>query len=219
MMKEKTAQVAAGAGFLAALGFFQFGYPYHLMCREQLNLFVYDWDYIRRTYNGVGWLARFACDFLEQFFHLPVVGPLVIALLLVGIGAAVFGICRHFLGRWPSLAVAALFYAWSFLRETENLFNTRYTLVMLGYLGLVLLALRFKGVWRKCAAALLLLACGIWALGAPAHRYYGALWGTPSIRYDKIIGVDTEVSRERWDKVARLSEEDLMSTEACWLTL
>lgn len=214
MRKDKTAIIAVGAGFLTALGFFQFGYPYHLMRREQLNLFVYDWDYIRRTYHGVGWLARFTCDFLEQFFHLPVVGPLVIALLLTGIGTGVYKICRHFLGRWPSLAMAALFYAWSFLRETENLFSTRYTLVVLGYLGLILLALRFNGVWRKSAAAVLMLACGIWALGSPAHRYYGALWGTPSIRYDKIIGVDTEVSRERWDKVIRLSEEDLMSTEA-----
>jgi hypothetical protein len=216
MKGGKVPYLAAGAGFLTAFGFFQFGYPYHLMRREQLNLFVFDWDYIGRTYKGVGWLARLACDFLEQFFHLPVAGPLVIALLLTGIGVAVFMICRHFLGRWPSLVIAALFYAWSFLRETENLFSTRYTLVVLGYLGLILLAFRFKGGWRKCVAAVLLLACGIWPLGAPAHHYYGALWGTPSIRYDKIIGVDTEVSRERWDKVVRLSNEDLMSTEACY---
>lgn len=208
--------MVAGVGFLASFCFFLFAYPYHLMRREQLNLFLYDWDYIGRTYRGVGWLARLCRDFLEQFFHLPVAGPLIVSLALVGIGAAAYAICRHFMGRWPSLAVGAAFFVWSFLRETENLFSTRYTLAVLGYLALVLLALRFKGAWRKGVAAVVLLALGAWSLGAPVHHYYGALWGKPSLRYDKIIGVDTEVSREHWDKVARISREDLLSTEACY---
>ncbi len=67
--------MVAGVGFLASFCFFLFAYPYHLMRREQLNLFLYDWDYIGRTYRGVGWLARLCCDFLEQFFHLPAGDP------------------------------------------------------------------------------------------------------------------------------------------------
>jgi len=121
LQKKHIGPLASALAFLAAFGFFQFAYPYHLMRREQMTLFVYDWDYIRQTYGGTGWLARFVCDFLDQFFHLPVVGPLVVALLLTAIGVVVYRICRRFIGQWPSLAVAALFYAWSFLRETENL--------------------------------------------------------------------------------------------------
>ena len=100
---------STGAAFFAALGFFALAYPYHLMRREQMTLFVYDWDYIRQTYGGTGWLARFVCDFLDQFFHLPAVGPVVVALLLTAIGVVVYRICRRCLGQWPSLAVAALF--------------------------------------------------------------------------------------------------------------
>ena len=205
--------MAAGA-FLAAFGFFFLAYPYHLMRREQMTLFVYDWDYIRQTYRGGEWLSRFACDFLDQFFHLPTVGPLIVALLLTGIGYVVYRICRHFLGQGLSLGVAALFYAWSFLRETENLYSTRYTLVVLGYLALVLAALQLKKLWMKPVACLLFLAFGAWALGAPAHKYYGKWWGTPEIAYDRMIGLDTEVDRENWDKVLRLSEKDLYMTEA-----
>ena len=137
---------AAALAFLAAFGFFQFAYPYHLIRREQMTLFVYDWDYLRQTYGGDGWLARLVSDFLEQFFHLPVVGPLVVALLLTGIGAVAYKISRKFLGRWPSLAIGAAFYVWSFFRETGNLYITRYTVVMLAYLALVLLAL---ACWRS----------------------------------------------------------------------
>ena len=43
--------------FLAAFGFFLFVYPYHLIRREQQTLFLFDWDYIRQTYGGTGWLA------------------------------------------------------------------------------------------------------------------------------------------------------------------
>ena len=117
--------VFAGLGFLAAWGFFQFAHPYHLIRREQLDLFLFDGDYLRQTYRGTGWLARLCGDFLEQFFHLPAVGPLVVALLLTGIGAVVYRICRRFLGHWPALGVAALFFAGSFLRETGGFYLTR----------------------------------------------------------------------------------------------
>ena len=208
--------LASALAFLAAYGFFQFAYPYHLVRREQMTLFVYDWDYITQTYRGAGWFARFFSDFLEQFFHLPVVGPLVVALLLTGIGAVAYRICRHFLGQWPSFGIAAAFYAWSFLRETGNLYITRYTVVMLAYLALVLLALQCRRVWQRPVAAVALVAAGAWFLGSPFHQYYGKAWDTPRLSYDRVIGLDAEVARERWDKVIRLSKKDLYMTEASY---
>ena len=207
---------AAGLAFLGAYGFFQFAYPYHLMRREQMTLFLYDWKYIRQTYHGDGWLVRFVCDFLDQFFGLPVVGPLVVALLLLGIGYVTYRICRKALGQWPSLAIAAVLFLWSFFRETENLYSTRYTLVTLGYLSLLLAAFSFRKVWMKALAALLFLAFGVWSLGSPYNSYYGKLWGTPILAYDKVIGLDTEINREHWDKVIKRSGKDLYMTEATY---
>ncbi|MBR5432763.1 MAG: hypothetical protein IK119_10360, partial [Bacteroidales bacterium] len=212
--REHSGAVASGLAFLGAYGFFQLAYPYHLMRREQMTLFLYDWDYIRQTYTGSGWLVRFVCDFLDQFFLLPVVGPLVVALLLFGIGFVTYKICRKFFGHWPSLAVAAVLFTWSFFRETENLYSTRYTLVVLGYLSLLLAALSFRKVWMKPVAALLFLAFGVWSLGSPVNDYYGKLWGTPVLAYDKVIGLDTEINREHWDKVIKRSRKDLYMTEA-----
>ena len=208
--------IFAGAGFLAAWGFFQFAYPYHLVRREGLDLFLFDGDYIRQTYRGAGWLARLFGDFLEQFFHLPVAGPLVVALLLTGIGAVVYRICRHFLGRWPALGVAALLFGWSFLRETDGFYLTRYTVAVLGYLSLVLLALQLRRAWARPVVAALLLAAGAWALGAPFHKEYGRAWSVPDFRLERVFGLDAEVARERWDRVLRLSETDLSVEEASY---
>ena len=205
---------AAALGFLSAFLFFQFAYPYHLIKREQANLFVYDGDYIAATYRGMGWLARFVTDFLEQFFHLPVAGPLVVALLVTGIGIVVYRILRRFLGVWPSLGIAALVFVWAFLRETGNIYTTRYTVVVLGYLSLILAALQFKKLWLKAVAAVLFLAFGVWALGSPYHKYYGMLWNTPTPGYERMIGLDAEIARENWDKVLELSKKDLYTVEA-----
>ena len=213
---EYAGPVAAAAGFLCTFAFFQFLYPYHLIRREQNNLFLFDWDYIFQTYRGQGWLARFVSDFLEQFFHLPVAGPFIVALLLTGIGFLAYRICRHFLGRWPSLGIAALVFAWSFLRETGNLYTTRYTVVALGFLALVLAALQFRKAWLKAVSAVVFLVIGAWALGSPYHHHYGKLWGVPNLEYDRVIGLDDEVSREHWDKVLKLSRKDLYMVEASY---
>lgn len=103
-LSNHTGAVAAAIGSAATFSFFLLAYPYHLMRREQMNLFLFDTDYIRQTYHGSGWMARFVCDFLDQFFGLPVVGPLVITLLLVAVGSVTYKICRKVLGKWPSLA-------------------------------------------------------------------------------------------------------------------
>ena len=214
--RKHVGPLAAGLAFLSSFCFFLFGYPYHLIKREQANLFVFDRDYIAATYRGMGALVRFVTDFLEQFFHLPVVGPLVIALLVTGIGIVTYRILRHFLGVWPSLGIAALVFLWSVLRETGNIYTTRYTVVVLGYLSLILAALQFKKAWQKIVAALVFLAIGVWALGSPYHKYYGMLWNTPEVGYDRMIGLDAEVARENWDKVLELSKKDLYTVEASY---
>ena len=211
-----SAELVIGKGQYRIQAFFLFAYPYHLMRREQQNLFLFDGAYIRETYRGVGFLGRFVSDFLEQFFLAAVPASLIVALLLTGIGVVVFRICRHFLGKWPSLGVAALFFAWSFLRETGNLYLTRYTVATLALLSLVLLALQFKNAWLKPVAAALLVGLGIWAFGSPVHKIYGKAWSVPNLPYERVVGLDTETYREHWDKVLQLSKVDLYTEEASY---
>ena len=212
----RTGLVAAALAFLGSWSFFLFAYPYHLMRREQQNLFLFDGAYIRETYRGVGFLGRFVSDFLEQFFLAAVPASLIVALLLTGIGVVVFRICRHFLGKWPSLGIATLFFAWSFLRETGNLYLTRYTVATLALLSLVLLALQFKNAWLKPVAAALLVGLGIWVFGSPVHKIYGKAWSVPNLPYERVVGLDTETYREHWDKVLQLSKVDLYTEEASY---
>lgn len=209
-------QIAASLSFLAAYVFFQVFEPYHLMRREQMSFFSFDWNYICQTYRGSGWLARFSSDFLEQFFCLPAAGPLVVALLLAAIGIVSYRICRRFAGMLPSLAIAFLLYLWSFAREADNVYITRYTLVVLCYLLLISAALRFRKTWMKAVACICFLSLGVWCLGSPYHYYFGKAFGKPGFKFEKVIGLDVEASREHWDKVIKLAEKDLYMTEASY---
>ena len=200
--------------FTAAFIFFQFAYPYHLIRREQMTLFVYDWAYIGQTYHGAGWLVRIAADFLEQFFLLPCVGPLIISILLTAIGYVSYAISRKFLNDKWSLAIAVIVFLWSFLRETGNLYMTRYTLAVLIYLSLALFTLNFLSFKGWPVAAVALAAFSVWSVGAPANRNYGRMWSLPSMRYERLMGMDVQVARENWDKVIELSKDDLHMTEA-----
>ena len=214
--KSRTGLIVTALAFLGSWGFFLFAYPYHLMRREQQNLFLIDGDYIRQTYRGAGWLARFLSDFLEQFYLSPVPASLIVALLLTGIGVVVYRICQHFLGKWPSLAVAAAFFIWSFLRETGNLYITRYTVVVLAYLSLILLAIQCRKGWQKALVAVLLLGFGAWSLASPFHKNYGKAINVPKFDHERVIALDVETSREHWDKVLKLSKKDLYTEEASY---
>lgn len=209
-MKKLSAIIA----FLASFLFFAIAYPYHLVRREQMNLFVYDWDYITQTYHGAGWFARFFSSFLDQFFCVPFLGPIIVAALLTAIAVVTYRIFRKFSGNGISMIAAVLMFAWSFMRECGNLYVTRYTVVTLGFLSLILLALQFKKLLAKAAAAIVFLGFGAWALGTPYNSNYGKLWSVPRIEYDRVIGLDAECARENWDKVLKLSRKDLHMREA-----
>lgn len=213
-ISPRSGYILPGVVFLLIFCFFLTLYPYHLLRREQLNLFVYDWDYIALNFKGIGWLSRLAGSFVDQFLCSRVLGPLFVALLLTAIATVVYRICCRFAGGRISILIAALVLIWSFLRECGNLYLTRYTIATLGFLCLILLALQFKTVLVKALSAILLLGLGAWALGAPYDSVYGKLWTVPTMESERLFGLDTEVAAGNWEKVLDLSEKDLYTPEA-----
>ena len=202
--------------FVVAFSFFLFAYPYHLMRREQQNLFLYDLAYIIRTYRGPGFVSRFLGDFLEQFFCIKILGVFVVSALLTLIAILVYKISRNFAGKKISFTVTLLFYIWSFSRETGNIYITQYTVAVAGYLFLVYLALKFRGAALKISSLLVFVALGIWLFGNPYHQYYGKLVGKPEFDNEKLIAMDVETFKENWDRVLDFADDKLLYNEACY---
>lgn len=203
--------------FVATALFFCSAYPYHLMRREQMTLFIYDIPYLLRTYGCVGGISTLIGDFVEQFYCIKIIGPIVVSTLLTTIGILSYRITRNFVGPKVSLGIAALIFFWSFLRETETRFLTQYTISFLGYLLCIYIAMNFKDTVSKVCALFSFLMIGTVLFGAPYHKNYGKLIGKPDFDYEKLIAMDIEASNEDWDKVLEISRNHLLYNEACYL--
>lgn len=215
-LQDRIRFIIPAVAFLAAFAFFAFAYPYHLMRREQLTLFLLNIPHILKTYAGPGGLARLLGDFLEQFYCFRLIGPIVVAALLTAIGALSYHICRSFAGKKISLLVAAIIFTWSFLRETETIYITQYTIAVAGYLLCIRAALKFRKTAVKLAALVAFVALGLWLFGSPYHKNYGKLIGKPDLDFEKLIALDVETSRENWDKVLDISKQNLLYNEAVY---
>ncbi len=216
MKKSKDIYYIAAA-FIVSFAFFAFAYPYHLIRREQMTLFVYNLPYIFNTYSRSGCIARVVGDFVEQFYCFRLTGPVVVSMLLTATGVLSYRIARNFTGKKVSFAIALLIFIWSLLRETETRYITQYTIASTGYLLCIYIALHFKKKTTKIYALPLSLLIGAYLFGSPYHKYYGKLLGRPDFEYEKLIALDVETFRENWDKVLEISNKDLLYNEACYM--
>lgn len=76
--------------------FFAFFYEHHLLFTEQLQLFLLTGDYFAEKMQLPGGLNGWAGGFLTQFWHIPVIGAMIISFLLVSIQTITKSILSEF---------------------------------------------------------------------------------------------------------------------------
>ena len=67
-----------------------------LCFQEQYQMFLFDTNYFLERIVLPGGLADYISEFLVQFYYMPVLGGVIIALLLIGIQAVVWGLKKHY---------------------------------------------------------------------------------------------------------------------------
>lgn len=67
-----------------------------LCFQEQYQMFLFDTGYFLERIVLAGGLADYISEFLVQFYYMPVLGGAIIALLLMGIQAAVWGLMKQY---------------------------------------------------------------------------------------------------------------------------
>lgn len=83
--------VIAGIFFVVCFAFFQWIYPNHLFFKEQMRIFLYTTDYFISFWDEPAWLSCYVGNFLIQFFHLTVIGPLIVTCVLCSYGTTLCG--------------------------------------------------------------------------------------------------------------------------------
>lgn len=81
---------------VAVVIFWAVPYVGGLCFQEQYQMFLFDTGYFLERIVLPGGLADYISEFLVQFYHIPVLGGAIIALLLIGIQAVVWGLMKQY---------------------------------------------------------------------------------------------------------------------------
>lgn len=141
---------------VAAWAFFGFAYRWHLLYLEGHQLFLWTGDYAREIFSHAGAAADYAARWIVQFYHLPALGAVFIALLLLALQQGVQRIATRMAGDafWPLGFVPSAVY-WAAMCDGN------YTIVgLLALTAAVWTARWIIGIGRDAArAAATALAC------------------------------------------------------------
>lgn len=147
-----------------------------LCFQEQYQMFLFDTGYFLERIVLPGGLADYISEFLVQFYYMPVLGGAIIALLLMGIQAAVWGLMKQYGARhdFPGYLLSFLpsIALWCAMGDQNVLLS--FVVALLGALVIGWIHNRFHNRLVKVVFELVSTALVYWFLG-PVVFLYAAL--------------------------------------------
>lgn len=147
-----------------------------LCSQEQYQMFLFDIGYFLERIVLPGGLADYISEFLVQFYYMPVLGGAIIALLLMGIQAAVWGLMKQYGARhdFPGYLLSFLpsIALWCAMGDQNVLLS--FVVALFGALVIGWIHNRFHNRLVKVVFELVSTALVYWFLG-PVVFLYAAL--------------------------------------------
>ena len=147
-----------------------------LCFQEQYQMFLFDTSYFLVRIVLPGGLADYISEFLIQFYYMPVLGGAIIALLLMGIQAAVWGLMKQYGARhdFPGYLLSFLpsIALWCAMGDQNVLLS--FVVALFGALVIGWIHNRFHNRLVKVVFELVSTALVYWFLG-PVVFLYAAL--------------------------------------------
>lgn len=193
-------------GVLACFFFFQCYYPYHLLHREQVSLFLYSEEFILDLLMQSGGGAILGGEFLTQFFYFIGGGATVITLLLFILGIVSYRSFRRFMGYGWALILSLAVCLWEGGRLCLVNYPLASTLSVIGIFTALLLVTPKgpKRFWKNTAVFVLIL------LFVPFQPMRGVkAWGKPNFYLEHLLAMDTNAYYGKWEKVGQLAQKDV----------
>ena len=161
---------------VAVMMFWAVPYMGGLCYQEQLQMFLFDKNYFLERIILPGGLADYLAEFLVQFYYMPVLGAAFVALLLMGIQGAVWGLMRQYGTKhdFPGylLSFVPSVVLWCFMGDPNVLLS--FVVALWGAMGMAWIHNRFHNRLVKVVFELVGTALIYWLLG-PVVFVYAAL--------------------------------------------
>ena len=144
-----------------------------LCFQEQYQMFLFDIGYFLERIVLPGGLADYISEFLVQFYYMPVLGGAIIALLLMGIQAAVWGLMKQYGARhdFPGYLLSFLpsIALWCAMGDQNVLLS--FVVALFGALVIGWIHNRFHNRLVKVVFELVSTALVYWLLGPVVFLY------------------------------------------------
>lgn len=161
---------------VAVVVFWSVPYMSGLCFQEQYQMFLFDIGYFLERIVLPGGLADYISEFLVQFYYMPVLGGAIIALLLIGIQAVVWGLMKQYGARhdFPGYLLSFLpsIALWCAMGDQNVLLS--FVVALFGALLMGWIHNRFHNRLVKVVFELVSTALVYWFLG-PVVFLYAAL--------------------------------------------
>ena len=161
---------------VAVVIFWAVPYVGGLCFQEQYQMFLFDTNYFLERIVLPGGLADYISEFLVQFYYMPVLGGAIIALLLMGIQAVVWGLMKQYGARhdFPGYLLSFLpsIALWCAMGDQNVLLS--FVVALFGALVMGWIHNRFHNRLVKVVFELVSTAMVYWFLG-PVVFLYAAL--------------------------------------------
>lgn len=150
-----------------------------LCFQEQYQMFLFDIGYFLERIVLPGGLADYISEFLVQFYYMPVLGGAIIALLLMGIQAAVWGLMKQYGARhdFPGYLLSFLpgIALWCAMGDQNVLLS--FVVALFGALVIGWIHNRFHNRLVKVVFELVSTALVYWFLGPVVFVYVVLMMG------------------------------------------
>lgn len=158
---------------VAVVIFWAVPYVGGLCFQEQYQMFLFDSGYFLERIVLPGGLADYISEFLVQFYYMPVLGGAIIALLLMGIQTAVWGLMKQYGARhdFPGYLLSFLpsIALWCAMGDQNVLLS--FVVALFGALVIGWLHNRFHNRLVKVVFELVSTALVYWLLGPVVFLY------------------------------------------------
>lgn len=158
---------------VAVVIFWAVPYVGGLCFQEQYQMFLFDSGYFLERIVLPGGLADYISEFLVQFYYMPVLGGAIIALLLMGIQTAVWGLMKQYGARHDFLGYLLSFLPsialWCAMGDQNVLLS--FVVALFGALVIGWIHNRFHNRLVKVVFELVSTALVYWLLGPVVFLY------------------------------------------------
>lgn len=171
---KNTTKYSLLLSILCGIGFCLFlanSYTYHLIHREQMLLFTYTSQQISQFCSHPAALSCLTGDFLTQFFHMNVMGPILVASTMALLQILTYFSCKKLTNDWIAIGISLVVVLWECLRFCDINYPLSGTISLIGALVLFLVTHRIKGRWTYCCFVLLATILGYVCFGYGAFIY------------------------------------------------